>query len=452
MIGRPTLLNTVRTRNTVRNKEHSQNKGRSQNKAAPRYNAGLNSPRPLRLAYLVSQYPAVNHTHILREIRGLRDLGLEIHVISIRPPDRPTDQLTEVEQAEARDTFTILRAGPLAVVRAHLATLLRRPLKYFSGLAYAIRLAGANLRAAAWNLAYFAEAVVTGRHCERLVVTHVHSHFSSTVALLLSRVFPISYSATIHGSAEFEDPAGFYLSEKVARARFVRAISDYGASQLMRWSAPAHWPKIEVVRLGVDTSVFTPRAAPAGERTELLYAGNLAPPKGHVILVAAVARLLEETRFREGRSRIHLRLVGDGPMRPYIEKMIAERGLGAHVTLEGACNQGRLLEFYRRADIFVLPSFAEGVPVVLMEAMAMEIPCIATCIAGVPELIRHGIEGWLAPPGNERELAAAIAKLMDDEELRTRLGRAGRVRVKERYELDTNVRELAEVYRRRVEG
>lgn len=399
-----------------------------------------------RLAYLVSQYPAVNHTHILREIRGLRELGFEVHVASIRPPDRPADQLTEIEREETRSTFTVLRAGPAVIWGAHLATLLKRPFRYLAGIAYAVSLAGANLRAIASNLFYFAEAVVAGRHFERLAVTHVHTHFSSTVAVLLSRVFPIPFSATIHGSAEFEDMAGFYLREKVARARFVRAISDYGASQLMRASDPEQWSKIEVVRLGVNTAVFAPPPVRSGnDRIELLYVGSLAAPKGQLVLAGAVDRLV-----KRGGTRIHLRLVGDGPMRPYLEEMVAQRNLIRHITLEGACNQDRVLEFYRQADLFVLPSFAEGVPVVLMEAMAMKIPCLATWITGVPELIRHGVDGWLIPPGNEQALAEAIEKLAGDAVLRQQLGQAGRLRVQEHYELGRNLERLAEVYRRRL--
>jgi colanic acid/amylovoran biosynthesis glycosyltransferase len=403
----------------------------------------LSSTRPIRLGYLVSQYPAVNHTHILREIRGLRGLGFEVHVASIRPPDRPPAQLTEIEKVEAGSTFTVLRAGPAAILGAHVMTFLRRPLKYLAGLAFAIQLSGPNFRATTSNLFYFAEAVVAGRYFERLALTHVHTHFSSTVALLLARVFPISFSATIHGSAEFEDPVGFHLREKVARAQFVRAISDYGAGQLKRASDPEHWPKIEVVRLGVDTSVFTPRPVPPGTpRIELLYVGSLAPPKGHAILIPALDRLI-----KEGHTAIHLRLVGDGPLRPRLEEMIAARNLKHHVTLEGACNQDRVLEFYRQASLFVLPSLAEGVPVVLMEAMPMEIPCLATAITGVPELIRHGIDGWLIPPGSEQELAVAIAKLIADPKLRQRLGQAGRKRVQQHYELGSNIEQLAELYR-----
>jgi colanic acid/amylovoran biosynthesis glycosyltransferase len=390
-----------------------------------------------RLGYLVSQYPAVNHTHILREIRGLRELGFEIHVVSIRPPDRVAAQLTETEKDEARATFTVLRAGAPAVLGAHVAALLRRPRKYLSGFSLALRLDGLK------GVFYFAEAIVAGRHFERLGIAHVHSHFSSTVAMLLSNVFPMRFSATIHGSAEFEDPIGFHLREKIAGAQFTRAISDYGASQLMRWSDPEHWSKIKVVRLGVDTAVFTPRPASANAPClEVLYAGSLAAPKGQAILIAAIDRLL-----KTGSAQMHLRLIGDGPMRAYLEEMIVERNLSDHVTLEGACNQDRLLQFYRQADLFALPSFAEGIPVVLMEAMAMEIPCIATWITGVPELIRHGIDGWLIPPGNAEELAAAMAKLIDDPGLRRQLGKAGRVRIQERYELARNLEGLAELFR-----
>jgi colanic acid/amylovoran biosynthesis glycosyltransferase len=118
--------------------------------------------------------------------------------------------------------------------------------------------------------------------------------------------------------------------------------------------------------------------------------------------------------------------------------------------LEGSCNHDRVLDFYRQTDLFALASFAEGVPVVLMEAMAMEIPCVATWITGIPELIRHGTDGWLVPPADEEQLADAIGRLMDDAELRQKLGRSARVRVQEDYNLTRNAERLAEIYRRRL--
>lgn len=402
--------------------------------------------RTLRMAYLVSQYPAVTHTFILREIRRLRELGFDVTVVSVRAPDRPWEKLSAVEQEEAKQTFGVLNAGFGRIAAAHIRTLLRRPLSYLGGLGYAIRLAGADLRAAVSNLFYFAEAVVAGDHIVRCGIAHVHTHFSSTVALFLARVFPVTFSATIHGPDEFTSPASFYLAEKAARARFLCVISNFAASQLMRASDPQYWSKVDVARLGVDSSVFTPRPHRENPRRfELLCVGRLAPVKAQALLIRAVGKLA-----REGRTEIHLRLVGDGPSRPYLERLVSELNLQEYVTLEGACNQDRVQAFYRETDLFVLASFAEGVPVVLMEAMAMEIPCLATWINGVPELISHGVDGWLVAPGSEAELTAAISRLADDPELRRRLGKAGRVRVQAQYELDSNVRLLAAIYQRRL--
>lgn len=402
----------------------------------------------IRLAYLISQYPTITHTFILREIRGLRERGFDIEVISIRPPDRPWEKLGAVEQAEARMTFCVLRAGVGTILAAHLATLSTRPLRYLASWFYALRLAGLDLRKAVSHTFYFAEAIVVGWRLHRRGLTHVHTHFSSTVALFLTRVFPITFSATIHGSDEFMDPLGFYLREKVAAAKFICAISDYGASQLMKASDPRDWPKLEVNRLGVDTSVFLPRPHRRDpEPIELLSVGSLVPPKGYPILLSAIARLASE-----GGKAIRLRIVGEGAGRSGLQRMIAARGLESVVTLMGSCGQEQLRELYRETDLFILASFAEGIPVVLMEAMAMEIPCIATWITGIPELIRHGVDGWLVPPGNEQQLADAVTHLLANAELRQALGKSARIRVSEQYELARNVSALARTYERRLAG
>jgi glycosyltransferase involved in cell wall biosynthesis len=142
--------------------------------------------------------------------------------------------------------------------------------------------------------------------------------------------------------------------------------------------------------------------------------------------------------------------VGDGPARPSLERAILELGLENHVRLEGSCNQDRVREMYRETDLFALTSFSEGVPVVLMEAMAMEIPCLATWITGVPELIRHGVDGWLVVPGDVEQVTEALANLIDQPELRQRLGQSGRVRVIEKYDLDRNVAYLEEIFERQL--
>jgi colanic acid/amylovoran biosynthesis glycosyltransferase len=400
----------------------------------------------MHLAYLLSQYPTVTHTFLLREIQALRDSGLDIHIISIRGSDRPRHQLSAQEREERDRTHVVLDAGLARLLGAHLGALLRRPSLYFGGAFYALRLAGLDLGKMFRNLMYFGEAVLVGAQTARLGASHIHSHFSSTVALLAARVFPLTFSATIHGPDEFADARGYYLPEKVAQAAFLCAISKYSCSQLMRVAEPKHWDKLEVVPLGVDPNVFEPRPhRDQPDCFEILSVGRLAAAKGHHILIAAMGRLV-----REGRRSIRLRIVGDGPYRSGLEREVAEQGLDEHVRLEGACGQDRVLAFYRQADIFVMSSFAEGIPVVLMEAMAMEIPCISTWVTGVPELIRHGEDGWLIPPSDAAPLAAAIREFMDDSELRRRLGKSARERVIEKFNLGRNVACLAEVFRRRL--
>lgn len=390
----------------------------------------------------MSQYPAVHHTFILREILELRRLGFDIRVASIRLPDRAFGQLAPDEQSEQQAAFYVKSLGVLGVLAANMRMFFRRPMSYIGALAYALRLAGSNPRAAIFNLAYCAQAAVVADWMRRERLQHVHMHFTTTVGLFAERMAPIRASATIHGPAEFTDPAGFYLAEKIRHFQLLCAISEYGRSQLMRSSDASQWAKFRVARLGVDPELYVPRpfrSSPAP--FEILFVGRLAPVKGPHILIAALDRLI-----RDGRS-VRIRVVGDGQERAQLERSVTGRGLGAHVVFEGWQNADRVHWFYQQADIFALPSFAEGIPVVLMEAMAMEIPCVTTRITGIPELIRDGVDGLLVTPSSEEELAAAIGRLMDDPGLRERLGKSARRRILEEYDLRKNVEQLAGILR-----
>jgi colanic acid/amylovoran biosynthesis glycosyltransferase len=398
---------------------------------------------PQRLAYLVSQYPTIAHTFLLREIRALRSSGFDVMVISVRPADRPAESLLPEEREEWCLTRVITTAGWLRVAAIHGRVFLRLPLGYLRGLASAVRMAGWDLRRGAAHLAYFAEAVVAGQWACMEGYTWLHSHFTSTVALLARRVFGLRLSLTLHGSDEFTDPAGFRLAEKVAAASLVCTISQFGRSQVMRFSDPRDWGKIEVLPLGVDTEVYSPRPfRPDPEIFELVSVGRLVAVKGFPALLAAVEQLLGEGR------RLRLRVAGDGPQRAALAEELERRNLSAHVRLEGNMNREEILALYRSADAFGLASFAEGVPVALMEAMAMEIPCVATRITGIPELIRDGVEGLLVTPSSVTELAEAIARLMDAPQLRRTLGENARKRVVERYDLANNAAAQAETFRR----
>jgi glycosyltransferase involved in cell wall biosynthesis len=379
------------------------------------------SREPVKIAYLVSQYPTVSHTFILREIRGLRARGFDIRVASVRAPDRPFEQLTEEEQQEQRSTFYIKPGGVAAALAANLRMFLRRPMAYVRGLTRA-------------KPFYFAEAMIFADWMRREGLKHVHMHFTTTLGLIARRVWPMRTSATIHGSDEFIDPMGFYLPQKVAAFDLICAISDYGRSQLMRFSEPVHWNKLRVARLGVDPEIYTPTPFRNNPATfEIISVGRLAPVKGLHVLIAAVDALV-----REGRP-VRLRLVGDGGDRASLENEVARRGLSAHVIFEGWQNPDQVRALYAQADVFALASFAEGIPVVLMEAMAMELPCVATWITGIPELIRDEVDGLLVPPASEATLASALARLIDDPGLRQRLGKSARQRIMEHYNLTSNV-------------
>lgn len=400
----------------------------------------------LRLAYLVSQYPAVTHTFILREVRQLRALGFEIHTISIKPPGSSRNGSTSAEIDETACTFYVKSRNPLRILRDHAACLVRRPARYFAGLFSALRLAGPDLLGLIHHFAYFAEAVVAGQWMRQNRLNFLHVHFANsgaTIALIIRKVYGIPFAMTVHGPDEFYDTDDYHLREKVAAASFICCISQFCRSQLMKASLPEDWSKMEVCALGVDPEEFQRAPKRAEGPVQIVCVGSLVPRKGQAILLAAVARLAGPGR----KLKVHM--VGDGPDRPFLEDLALRLRIVESVEFHGALNQDAVRQLLERGDIFVLPSFAEGVPVSLMEAMAMEIPCVSTNIAGIPELIESGRDGMLVPPSDPDLLARAIARLVEDPDLRTRMGQAGRCKVVEDYNLPENARRLSEILERR---
>ena len=395
------------------------------------------------LGYLVSQYPTITHTYVLREIRGLRDTGCDVFTVSVRPPDRSPEQMTALEKEEAARTHTILSLSRTAILGMHARTLLTRPAGYFRGLSTALRAGAAAPKAILHSLAYFAEAVVAGALFQQAGVRHFHVHFSSTVGWLVTRIFPLEMSVTFHGSAEFFEPRTFRLREKIAASAFVRGISSYGAGQMMLAVPWEQWPKIELVRLGVDVTAYQPTyPKQSGAVTEILFVGSLFAVKGLPILLDAMRRLLD------GGASARLRLVGDGPERASLAAYAKSLGIERDVIFEGPMDQERTREAYAHADLVVLSSFAEGIPVVLMEAMAMGVPVVAPWVGGVPELVAGGHNGLLFPAGDREALAAALACLVASPADRARMGAAARATILEEYNLARNVTALAGVFRK----
>lgn len=403
---------------------------------------------PVRLAYLVSQYPMLSMIFIVREVVELRRIGFEIDVASINQADRCSEGLTETEAAEAARTYYVIPQGISGALSGHAFALINQPSAYLRGLLMAFRLGQGDLRRQFMNFTYFTEALMIGAWMHRRTQKHLHVHLGqqvATVGMFVKKVFGYDLSITVHGPDEFFDAKGQYLEQKVEAADFICCISFFARSQLMKHAAHNHWRKLVVARLGVDAALFRPaRLQRADGVFEILCVGRLTPAKGQHLLVEALSAMLES-----GRSA-RLRMVGDGVDRYSLTALVARCGLGASVVFEGAVNQDRIRALYALADCLCLPSFAEGIPVVLMEAMAMEIPCVTTHIAGIPELIRDGVEGLLVAPSDLDGLVDALSLLCDDPALRYSLGQAGRRRVLAQYNLSENVRTLADIFEQRV--
>ncbi|HWJ19159.1 MAG TPA: glycosyltransferase family 4 protein [Geobacterales bacterium] len=396
----------------------------------------------MRLAYLLSEYPTLGHTYLLREVRQLRELDWDIQTISIRRPGNRTSPLSPAEVEEWRSTWYILGGDVLGLLMSHVVTFVTRPLRYLRGLATAWRFGRFNPRQTFLATAYFVEAVGAGHRLRRAGINYVHSVYSTTVALILSRVFDVNLSMTFHGPAEFTDPEGFAIREKVRAAQLVCSISYFGKSQIMLWSSSSDWQKLEVAPLGVEisgwqTADFREHPAPF----ELVSVGRLVEIKGFPLLLDAVAQLRSEGR------EVRLTLAGDGPDRAGLESQARRLGIADRVVFAGWKNQDDLRQLYLASDVCVLSSFAEGVPVVLMEAMATGVPCVAPRINGIPELIRDGVDGLLFTASDVQELVAAIGKLMDNPGLRRCMAESSPRRVADKYNVQKNVRRLSEIFK-----
>jgi len=401
-----------------------------------------------KIAYLVSQYPAYSHTFILREVLQLRQFGVDITVASINKPDRPFEKLTDIERSEAEQTFYVKSQGIANAASAFVKTLSKQPGGLLRGIKHAVKLGGWDIKRLLYHVFYLAEALLVGQWMQAKNLTHLHVHFATpaaSVGMLVKTVFGTSFSFTVHGPDEFYDAAGYNLPEKILAADFIFCISHYARSQVMKLSPVQAWSKLDVCRLGVDPERFAP--APKIEvntSCHLLCVGRLTPAKGQAILLESVAQLQSQN------IPVRLTFVGMGPDEQSLKAYAEQLGISGQVNFTGAVDQDHILGFYQTADIFVLPSFAEGLPVVLMEAMAMEIPCITTAITGVPELIQNGEDGLLVAASDTAGLTAAISRLATNADLRRQLGQAGRRKVLSDYDLQKNTRHLFETLEHRL--
>lgn len=397
----------------------------------------------MNVAYLATQYPAVSHTFIRREILELERRGHRVLRLAIRRAEAPL--VDPGDLSEASKTLHCLSQPKTRLLLTAAATLLRHPRRGLSALRLAWRMGRRSERGAGIHLVYLIEAASLVRAARRAGVHHLHVHFgtnSASVARLMRRLGGPRYSFTVHGPDEFDAPRGLDLAGKIADAAFVIGISDYTAAQLRRWARPADWPRIHVIRCGVDDSFLEMHPASVGDSRTFVCVGRLAPQKGHLTLIEAFARLIADG----GNAR--LVLAGDGELRSAIESRLTETRIAERVEITGWISGDEVRRRLAAARALVLPSFAEGLPMVIMEAFALRRPVISTYVAGIPELVRPGENGWLVPAGNAAELTHAMRAALDAPAARLdEMGAAGAARVRERHNVRTEVDRLEALLR-----
>jgi len=393
----------------------------------------------VKIAYVLNTYPLPSHSFIRRELRALEKGGVEVMRLAMRRSTLPLVDPRDREE-EARTQY-VLERGALGLLGALAGRALRHPRRFRSALRLALRAGRASHVGVLRHMIYLAEASEVARRCEAGGIAHMHAHFgtnSAMVAMLANALGGPGYSFTVHGPEEFDAPAALSLGLKTDRAGFAVAISQFGRSQLCRWAAFDSWDRIKVVHCGIEPGAFAePAPLPEGP-LRIVSIGRFSEQKGQMLLIEAMARL-----HRVDPS-LHLTLVGDGELRGALERAIAARGLGAAVTLTGWLDEAGVRRELAASHALVLPSFAEGLPMVVMEAMAAARPVIATTIAGLPELVRPGETGWLVPAGDVEALAAAVSEMaaMPRGTL-ARIGAAGRARVLARHDAAAEAARLA---------
>jgi glycosyltransferase involved in cell wall biosynthesis len=392
----------------------------------------------VNVLYFINQYPKVSHTFIRREILALEKLKVSVFRVAARKS--PEQLLDELDIAEQKKTLYLVAGRELELIKDIFWLAFSRPGKFISGLREAISLSiMANFRFIR-HFAYLAEAISLLRLSEENNIHHIHAHFGTnpaSVVMLCRIIGGPKYSFTLHGPEEFDHPLALSLEKKINNADFVAAITSYCRSQLFRWCNWSQWGKIKELHCGVDPSLFEEAVKPIGKVGRFLSIGRLCEQKGQMLLLDAIHQLKQQSVF------VELVLIGDGELRDELEWFITEHGLFDRVTLLGWCSGEEIKQALDDCSVFVLPSFAEGLPVVIMEALARARPVLTTYIAGIPELVVDGESGWLVPAGSAEALAnkmKAVAQL--DAQVLLSMGLKGQQAVMERHNAELEAEKM----------
>ncbi len=394
------------------------------------------------IAYLVNQYPKVSHSFVRREVAAVESCGIKVARFSIRSCE--SELVDGADKLEQELTKVILGVGVQGLVLALLRVALTKPIAFLEALRLTFKIGWHSERGIILHLAYLAEACAVLNWFAEQGIAHVHAHFgtnSTTVAMLCRVLGGPTYSFTVHGPEEFDKATLLSLEDKIKRSTFVAAVSSFGKSQLFRWCDRTLWSKIHVIHCGVDAAFLAHPHVPIPAAPRLVCIGRLSEQKGHLLLLEA-ANLLAVTGLD-----FKLVFVGDGPLRSEIEQQIVQLKLQNHIEITGWASSDEVREQLLASRAMVLPSFAEGLPVVIMESLALNRPVISTYVAGIPELVEPGVCGWLVPPGSAEILAVAMrAALESPLEKLEEMGKAGAERVAQQHNVDLEAKKLVALF------
>lgn len=395
----------------------------------------------MKIAYFINQYPKVSHTFIRREILALERQGLEVLRIALRGWDESLPDPQDRREKEL--TRYVLRHGVFGLVLPTLAVALRSPARLLETLRLARRMHRTIGRPLAYHLVCVAEACRVVQWTADFGACRIHAHFgtnSAEIVMLAQVLGGPPYSFTVHGTDEFMRPMG--LDEKIHRANFVVAVSSFVRSQLYMLSRRADWHKVNVIHCGIEREFYTGQSAPIPASPRLICVGRIYSVKGQLLLIEAAARLAAEG------VPFELVLAGDGPQRAAAEALISRYRLVDRIRITGWISSAEVRDEILAARALVLPSFSEGLPVAVMEAMALRRPVLATYVAGVPELVCPGENGWLFPAGSVEAVVDAMRDCLAKrpEELQA-MGDAAYARVIERHSIDIEAGKLAKLFR-----
>jgi len=390
-----------------------------------------------RIAYLLHRFPGITDTFIKREIRSLQIAGTDVRVISVWKPSE-LETTPDILSQWAGNTHFILPRSALSILQTVFNIALRSPRRFFATLHLAISTSRPGVRGFSYQLFYFLEAVLVAEELQQNAVSHVHNHIgdqSGTVTMLAANLAGIGYSITFHGWPVFFDAKYSRIKEKVLGAIFTRSISYFCRSQLMMFSECDDPTRFKVVHCGLNIAKYTYRP-PKKQIKRLFCAARLSPEKGLTFAVQAIRILLDKGYDLE------LRLAGGGPRRSNLEALTSQLGISDRIHFLGFLTEEEVISELQSSDLFVLPSFVEGVPVSAMEAMAVGVPVIATNIAGTCELIEDGKTGVLIRPSDAQALADAVIRMIEDYGFRLRATELARRKVVDEFDIDKETAKL----------